>query len=78
MTTERLTWGRTKDALVVGIGAALVALLGFLLKGQSEASATLAEVKRDIAIIATESKRDREEVSDLKARVRDLETRVVR
>lgn len=71
--TDNLSWLNAKNALVLSIGGLLVAFLGFLLAGQTQANATLAEVRKDIAVIAAETKRDREEFAELKERVRALE-----
>jgi predicted fused transcriptional regulator/phosphomethylpyrimidine kinase len=78
MTTSDLTWGKTKDGILMGVGALLVSLLLFILKGQAESNATLAEVKRDLAVYSSESKRNREDVADLQGRVRSLEVAVAR
>lgn len=75
MTTESLSWGKTKDALVIAIGGLLVAFLGVLARGQAEANSSLAEVKRDIAVILVEKQRDREEMLEMKDRLRALEAR---
>ena len=71
-----LTFARAKDSVLIGLASLLVAILGSLLRGQTQANATLAEVKKDIAVIATEGRRDREELADIKQRVRALEARL--
>lgn len=76
MTTSDLTWSKAKDSIVVGIGALIVMALGFLLSGQAESNKALGQVQKDIAVLTSETRRDREDVSDLKGRVRDLETSV--
>lgn len=77
--TTGLTWDKTKDGLVLFIGTSLLALLGYLANGVASANASLAEVKKDIAVILAEKQRDREELIELKrefgARIHALEAR---
>jgi len=75
VTTSDLSWAKAKDAIVVGIGGLIVIALGFLLSGQAESNRALGEVRKDIAVLATEGKRDRDDVTDLKNRVRAIEQR---
>ena len=75
MTTDSLSWQKTKDSLVLGIGAVLIVILGYLAAGLATANASLAEVKRDIAVLVAEKQRDREELAEVKERLRTLETR---
>ena len=75
MTADSLSWEKTKSSLVLGIGASLVAFLGILAKGQADANASLGEVKRDIAVLLAEKQRDREEMKEVKDRLRVLESK---
>ena len=75
MTTDSLSWQKTKDALVLGIGGTLIVILGYLAAGLATANASLAEVKRDIAVLVAEKQRDREEIAEVKERLKLLETR---
>ena len=75
MTTDSLSWQKTKDSLVLGIGAVLIVILGYLATGLATANASLGEVKRDIAVLVAEKQRDREELAEVKERLRTLETR---
>ena len=75
MTTGDLTWAKTKDAIVMGLGALLVILLVAVLRGQQESSTLLAEVRKDLAVLSAETARDRMETRDLKERVTRLESR---
>ena len=74
MTTDSLSWQKTKDALVLGIGGMLIVILGYLAAGLATANASLAEVKRDVAVLVAEKQRDREELAEVKERLRTLET----
>lgn len=77
--TTGLTWDKAKDGLVLFIGTGLLALLGYLANGVATANASLAEVKKDIAVILAEKQRDREELMEIKrefgARIYALEAR---
>jgi Tfp pilus assembly protein PilN len=75
VTTDSLSWQKTKDSLVLGIGAVLIVILGYLATGLATANASLGEVKRDIAVLVAEKQRDREELAEVKERLRTLETR---
>lgn len=75
MTTDSLSWQKTKDTLVLGIGGVLIVILGYLAAGLATANASLAEVKRDIAVLVAEKQRDREELAEVKERLRTLEKR---
>ena len=75
MTIDSLSWQKTKDSLVLGIGAVLIVILGYLATGLAAANASLGEVKRDIAVLVSEKQRDREELAEVKERLRTLETR---
>ena len=75
MTIDSLSWQKTKDSLVLGIGAVLIVILGYLATGLATANASLGEVKRDIAVLVAEKQRDREELAEVKERLRTLETR---
>ncbi|MEN6301667.1 MAG: hypothetical protein ABFD96_03040 [Armatimonadia bacterium] len=75
MTTDSLSWQKTKDSLVLGIGAVLIVILGYLATGLATANASLGEVKRDIAVLVAEKQRDREELAEVKERLRTLEIR---
>ncbi len=72
MTTD-LSWNRAKDLIVIGIGTLLILILGYMANGLAAANASLGEVKRDIAVLVAEKARDREELTELKDRVRTLE-----
>ena len=75
MTTDSLSWQKTKDTIVLGIGGMLIVILGYLAAGLATANASLAEVKRDVAVLVAEKQRDREELAEVKERLRTLETR---
>lgn len=73
---SRLSWDKTRDAIVLGVGALLVGALGILIRGQTESNTVLGEVKRDLAVLSSETRRDREEVTELKGRVKIIEVRL--
>lgn len=75
MTSESLSWTKAKDTIVLGIGGCLILILGYLATGLAAANASLAEVKRDIAVLVAEKQRDREEMAEIKERLHTLEQR---
>lgn len=78
MATGELDWRKTKDAIVLGLGALLVTLLIAVLRGQQETGVLLAEVRKDLAVLSAETARDRMETRDLKEQARLLNDRVAR
>lgn len=67
-----LTWQKTKDYLVIGIGSALVLVLVGLFSGQIQIQRDQASIQRDIATLIAESKHDRERDATIDHQIEQL------
>ena len=61
-----MTWDKAKDAIVVGVGVLLIWLLSMLIKGQNDTTATVMEIKKDIAVFSAQVQRQANDIEDLK------------